>query len=47
MRINPYAVILIINFFLITKTTNSTIKKYEKNINDSCACFDDSTILIR
>ena len=47
MRINPYALILIVNFFLIVKITNSNIKKHEKITNDSCACFVDSTVSLR
>ncbi len=47
MRINPYAIILIVAFLVIVNTTNSNIKKYEKTTNDSCACPDDSTVFIR
>ena len=50
MRINPYALVLIVNFFLVIKTTNSNIKKYkkyEKTTNDSSVVLNDSTIFVR
>ena len=51
MRINPYAIVLMLNFplslFLITKSQKTKIEKYEKITNDSCACFIDSTFFIR
>jgi len=45
MKINPYSIILIIMFNAIVSITNKTLKKneYEKTINDSCFCPDDST----
>jgi len=49
MKINPWSIILIISFSIITSVTNKTIKNkdYEKTTNDSSAYFDDSTIFIR
>jgi hypothetical protein len=47
MKLNPYAIILIVAFLVIVNITNSNIKKDEKTINDSSAYFDDSTIFIR
>lgn len=45
MKINPYSVLLILAFIIIVTATNKTLqnKEYEKTINDSCFCPDDST----
>ena len=53
MRINPYAIVLMLNFplslFLITTSQKTKLKteKYEKTTNDTSACFIDSTFFIR
>ena len=47
MKLNPYAIVLIIAFLGIVKITNSNIKKDEKTTNDSCACSNDSTVFVR
>ena len=47
MKLNPYAIILIVAFLGIVNITNSNIKKDEKTTNDSSACLDDSTVFIR
>ena len=49
MKLNPYSIILIGIFMAIVSITNHELKtkKYEKTTNDSCACFDDSTVFIR
>lgn len=45
MKINPYSLILILGFIITVSVTNKTLqnKEYEKTINDSCFCPNDST----
>ena len=53
MRINPYAIVLMLNFplslFLITTSQKTKLKteKYEKTTNDSSVVLNDSTIFVR
>ena len=47
MKVNAYAVILIVVFTGIINIPTSKIKQNEKIFNDSCVCLDDSTVFIR
>ena len=46
MKFNPYSVVLVSVFIITVSVSNYTIKRkkeiYEKNINDSCLCLNDS-----
>ena len=47
MKFNPYSAILVAAFIATVSISNYTIKNnkkiYEKTINDSCVCPNDST----
>ena len=47
MKLNPYSILLMVVFIGITKLPIQKTKNYEKNINDSCVCPNDSTVSLR